>query len=235
MTRILDVSELSFSYPGSERPALDGVSFSVEPSETVGLIGANGAGKSTLLLQLVGVLAGTGTIHVEGTPVKRPHLKTIRNIVGMVLSDPDDQIFMPTVYDDIAFGPRNQGRTEDEVSKLVTWALERVGLKGFENRPPHFLSRGEKRRTAIASVIALKPRMLILDEPSAELDPRGRRELMELLDGFGEAKIIASHDLDFIANSCSRCLVMCRGALVADGAAQEILGDQELLGRYDLR
>lgn len=225
----IDVVDLRFEYPDGTR-ALDGVSFSITHGESIALVGANGAGKSTLLMHLNGFLTpGHGSVDIGGTPVTRSTLKTIRRSVGMVFQDPDDQLFMPSVFEDVAFGPMNLGLPAEEIEARVTGALERVGAAHLRDRPPYRLSGGEKRAVAIATVLAMTPDVLVMDEPSSNLDPRARRRLIELLAGFEHTKIIATHDLDLALELCDRTIVMSGGAVAADGPTASIFADAELL------
>jgi len=227
MTPAIDVHHLSYRYPDG-REALRTISFTVAEGECVGLIGPNGAGKSTLLLHLNGVLPEkpTGAVRVFG----QTDLAAMRRDVGLLFQDPDDQLFCPTVLEDVAFGPQQLGVPE----KPATEALAQVGLAGFEKRSPHHLSHGEKRRVCLAGVLACQPRVLALDEPTSGLDPRGRREFKALLHKVRATKLIASHDLDLIAEFCSRVLLLDRGELVADGVAWEVLGDVTLMVSHGL-
>lgn len=226
---LVSVQDLRFHYPDST-PALDGVTFSIHHGESVGLVGANGAGKSTLLLHLAGVLFPvSGTVRVGDWPVTRSTLPEVRRSLGMVFQDADDQLFMPTVQDDVAFGPRNLGLPEAEVEARVVGALDRVGAAHLRRRPPHRLSGGEKRAAAIATVLAMGPSILVMDEPSSSLDPSARRALIAQLRGFEHTKIVASHDLDLVLDVCRRTIVLARGRIVADGPTSEILSDDALL------
>ena len=234
MKKVLEIDGLSYRYPVEGDWALQDLSLTVGEGESVGLIGPNGAGKSTLLLHLNGILQADGRVKLFGLPAIRGNLKEIRSRVGLVFQDPDDQLFMPTVFDDVAFGPLNMGLPAEEIRRRVAGALERVGLEGFERRVPHHMSGGEKRRVAIATVISMEPSLLVLDEPGADLDPRGRREFIELLNGLALTKIIASHDLDLIRRTCSRCIVLDGGRIVADGPAEEILSSRDLLEAHGL-
>jgi len=233
----LEVRDLRFHYPdGCE--ALRGVSFSVGEGECVGLIGPNGAGKSTLLLHLNGILperfAGAPSVFVLGQPVSTANLDTIRRGVGVLFQDPDDQLFCPTVFEDVAFGPRQFGGDESLAAARVRDALEQVGLEGFENRSPHHLSQGEKRRVCLAGVLACEPRVLVLDEPTSDLDPRGRRELKALLRNISATKIIATHDLELVVELCPRVLVMDHSVIVADGPTRQLLSDEGLMLAHGL-
>jgi cobalt/nickel transport system ATP-binding protein len=210
--------------------ALDGISFRITHGEAVAIIGENGAGKSTLLLHLNGHLHPThGEIRIGETPLTKDTLPAIRRTVGLVFQDPDDQLFMPTVYDDVAFGPRNQGLPEDDVGRRVQDALERVGVWGVRAKPPYRLSGGEKKRVAIAGVLAMAPDILVMDEPTSGLDPHARRQLIRLLSEFSHTRIFTSHDLDMVLELCPRTIVLLRGVVMADGPTREIFGDDALL------
>ncbi|KIE42697.1 MULTISPECIES: energy-coupling factor ABC transporter ATP-binding protein [Geobacter] len=226
---IVEVRDLCHCYPdGTE--ALRGISFRIHHGESVAVVGANGAGKSTLLLHLNGYLAPTrGDVRVGDTPVVRTTLPEVRRTVGMVFQDPDDQLFMPTVFDDVAFGPLNLGLPPAEVERRVTDALERVGVAHLRDKPPYRLSGGEKRRVAIATVLSMSPDILVLDEPTTGLDPYARRQLMGLLRDFSHTKIITSHDLDMVMDLCERTIVLRGGKVAADGPTREIFGNDELL------
>jgi len=225
----LEARNLYFSYPDG-REAVKGVSFTVYHGESVGLIGANGAGKSTLLMLLVGLLfPEQGEVLVGDVRLTKKTLPAIRQRLGFVFQNPDDQLFMPTVYDDVAFGPRNFGLDEDEVKLRVQRALEMVGIPHLHDRAPFRLSGGEKRVAAIASVLSMQPDMLIMDEPTSALDPRSRRRVISLLKSFDHTKIIATHDLDMVLETCRRVIVLNEGQIAADGMAEEILTDKGLL------
>ncbi len=237
MTPAIEVRDLTFRYAdGTE--ALRGISFAVAPGECVGIIGPNGAGKSTLLLHLNGLLPerlrGDGAVRVGGEPLTPANLHAIRRQVGLLFQDPNDQLFCPTVFEDVAFGPQQFGLDEAEVRRRVSDCLARVGLRGFENRSPHHLSGGEKRRVCLAGVLACDPGILVLDEPTSELDPHGRRELKALLRQIPITKLIATHDLEMIVELCSRVLVLDAGAIVAQGPTVELLSDEELMLRHRL-
>jgi len=230
----VEARNLAHDYPDGTR-ALDGVSFRIAPGESVAVIGGNGAGKSTLLLHLNGCLMATGgEVLIGETRVTRATLRAARRAVGLVFQDPDDQLFMPTVEEDVAFGPLNAGLPPEAVEARVAAALERVGMAHARRRPPYRLSAGEKRAVAIATSLALEPEILVMDEPSASLDPRARRRLAALLQGFTLTRVVATHDLRLVAETCPRVIVLDGGRLVADGPTREILADEALLLAHGL-
>jgi len=231
---IVSVQDLRFRYPDGAL-ALDGVSFTLHHGESVGLVGANGAGKSTLLHHLAGVLLPqAGAVRVGDWPVTRSTLSQVRRSIGMVFQDADDQLFMPTIEEDVAFGPRNLGLPEPEVNERVADALARVGAAHLRKRASHRLSGGEKRAAAIAAVLAMGPSVLVMDEPSSNLDPAARRALIGQLRAFEHTRIVASHDLDLVLDVCERTIVLAEGKVVADGATRELLADDALLARARL-
>jgi energy-coupling factor transporter ATP-binding protein EcfA2 len=234
----IDVRDLRYRFDdGTE--ALRGVSFTVATGECVGLIGPNGAGKSTLLLHLNGLLPevigdAEPSVFVMGKPLTRQNLFEIRRHVGLLFQDPNDQLFCPTVIEDVSFGPQQFGLSDDEVARIATKALEQVGLDGFEQRSPQHLSGGEKRRVCLAGVLACQPSVLVLDEPTSDLDPRGRRELKQLLAQIPVTKIIATHDLEMVVELCSRVIVIDRGLVVAQGETVAVLSDEKLMLAHSL-
>ena len=231
---IVEAVNLSYSYPET-RCGIRNTSFRITHGESVAVVGANGAGKSTLLQHLNGYLIPqSGTVRIGDFPLTRQNLNDVRRSVGMVFQDPDDQLFMPTVFDDVAFGPLNLGLPVEEVSARVTSALERVGAKHLEQRAPYKLSGGEKRSVAIASVLAMSPDILVMDEPSSNLDPMARKNLIILLQSFAHTKIIATHDLDMALDLCERTIVLHEGKITADGPTLDIFRDQELLEQSGL-
>lgn len=234
---IVEIHHLSYAYPNGT-PALDDVSFGIYPGESVGLIGRNGSGKSTLLLHLNGVIdhhsSRKGVVRIGGLDVEKEHLRTIRRLVGLVFQDPDDQLFMPTVFDDVAFGPINMGCSENEVRERTDRALAQVDMLDFKHRAPYHLSEGQKRSVSIATVLSMDPRILVLDEPTSSLDPRGRRLLINLLKNLNITKLIASHDLDMVADICERCILLDEGRVIADGPTRAILSDESLLLSHGL-
>ena len=233
MEEIIKVDNLSFGYPDGQS-ALKGVSLAVRRGETVALIGPNGAGKSTLLLHFNGILHSNGAVKVMGRVVNDKNLKWVRGRVGLVFQNPDDQLFSPTVFDDIAFGPLNMGYDEAKVRELVAESLAWVGMGGYEKRSPHHLSLGEKKRIAMATVLAMSPEVLVIDEPTSNLDPGSKWSLIELLKGLEITKVIASHDLELVEVLCPRSVILDGGEVVADGATAEILVDEGLLAAHGL-
>jgi cobalt/nickel transport system ATP-binding protein len=231
----IDAIDLSYTYPEGAR-ALDGVTFRVLPGESVGLVGPNGAGKTSLFLCLSGVLAAQGgTLHVAGLDLRTGgQRRKLPNHVGIVFQNSDDQLFNATVFDDVAFGPLNLGLPADEVRSRVAEALKRVGMEGQDQRVPFHLSGGEKRRVALAGVLAMRPSILLLDEPSMYLDPRGRRELIALIGTLGGTRVIAAHDLELILRTCERTLLIDHGKLMADGPTRTVLADAALMEEHGL-
>ncbi len=230
----VEVKDLEYSYSGSVK-ALQGISFTITHGESVGIVGANGAGKSTLLLHLIGALVpNAGTVRVGDYPLTKDTLANIRKSVGMIFQDPDDQLFMPTVYDDVAFGPLNLKLPPEEVDGRVLRALETVGALHLKDRPPYKLSGGEKRAVAIASVLSMSPDILVMDEPSTALDPLARRRLINLLATFEHTKIIATHDLDLVLDLCERTMVLYEGKIIADGPTAQLFNNESLLAQAHL-
>ncbi|MFJ6563975.1 energy-coupling factor ABC transporter ATP-binding protein [Streptomyces sp. NPDC091412] len=234
VTASLEVSGLAFAYPDGHQ-ALFGVDFGIGRGERVALLGPNGAGKTTLVLHLNGILSGgTGTVRVAGLPVGRKHMAEIRQRVGIVFQDPDDQLFMPTVREDVAFGPAAAGLKGPELEARVTTALDRVGMRDFADRPPHHLSFGQRRRVAVATVLAMEPEILVLDEPSSNLDPASRRELADILRSLDVTVLMVTHDLPYALELCPRSLVLSDGVIVADGPTGELLADDALMRAHRL-
>ncbi len=231
----LRISSLTHTYAGS-RKALDGVSFTVEPGECVAIVGPNGAGKTTLFLRLCGVLPGRpGEASVSGLdPADPAQRRKLPETVGVVFQNPDDQLFSPTVLEDVAFGPLNLGASPAEAKQRAAEALQAVGMPEAGERVPFQLSGGEKRRAALAGVLAMRPAVLLLDEPSMFLDPRGRRELIGVIRQLPGTKLIATHDLELVLDLCPRVLVLDGGRLLADGSALDLLGDPDLMDRHGL-
>lgn len=226
---IVEARGLVFDYPDGRR-ALAGVDLHVHSGERVALLGPNGAGKTTLILHLNGILLPRqGQVVVAGLPVARENFTEVRRRVGIVFQDPDDQVFMPTVREDVAFGPANLGLRGEALAARVEAALAAVGITDRADRAPHHLSFGERRLAAIATVLAMEPEILVLDEPSANLDPAGRRELAEVLEGLGLTMLMVTHDLPYALLLCERAVVMNHGAIVADGPIRRILADSALM------
>ena len=224
---------LRFRYPNGIT-GLDGLDLSVRHGERVAVLGPNGAGKTTLMLHLNGLLAGGGELSVAGIDVGHGDARELRARVGLVFQDPDDQLFMPTVREDVAFGPLNLGATPEQALARVRAALGEVRMEHVADRARHQLSLGQRRRVAIATVLAMDPSLLVLDEPSASLDPRARRELLELLDRIERTMLVVTHDLPFAAALCERAVVLSAGRIVADGRCLDILRDTALLAAHDL-
>jgi cobalt transport protein ATP-binding subunit len=230
----VEIHDLRFAYPDGFE-ALKGISLAIARGEKVALIGPNGAGKSTLMLHLNGINEpAAGSVTIAGMPVTRATIGRIRAEVGLVFQDPDDQLFSPTVYDDVAFGPIHMGLPKDEVDTRVTAALAAVGLAGFERRQPFHLSIGQRKRAALATVLSMSPSVLVLDEPSAGLDPRGRRELINLLRGLGQTMLVSTHDMKLVAEIFPRTIIVDGGLVVADGPTGDILADAALLEAHGL-
>ena len=237
MKAAVDIQALSYCYEGG-RVALDNISFSVGQGETIALLGPNGAGKSTLLLHFNGLLPekspANPSIWIDGEPLIKETLAGIRQKVGLLFQDPDDQLISATVFEDVAFGPRQLGVDGAILRSLVEHSLSLAGLTGFEDREPHRLSQGEKRRVCLAGVLACKPQVLVLDEPTSDLDPRGRREFKALLKSLPGAKIIATHDLELAVDLCSRVLILDEGKLVAQGPTIPLLSNEDLMLAHGL-
>ncbi|MFT4010053.1 MAG: ABC transporter ATP-binding protein [Nocardioidaceae bacterium] len=234
MIPVLDVRQLAYAYPDGHQ-ALFGVDLHVHPGERVALLGPNGAGKTTLVLHLNGILsAGHGSVTISGLPVQKANLTEIRRRVGVVFQDPDDQLFMGSVRDDVAFGPANLGLRGDELDQRVREALAQVGMLEFLDRPPHHLSFGQRRRVAVATVLAMRPEILVLDEPSSNLDPASRRELADILRSLDVTVLMVTHDLPYALELCSRSLVLDQGVVVADGDTYDLLTDDDLMRAHRL-
>jgi len=231
------VESLAYEYPDGNL-ALHDVSLRIERGERVALLGPNGSGKTTLVKHLNGILAGnSGSVSVDGVRVdlqNKDSLRRIRSSVGVVFQDPDDQLFMPTVREDVAFGPFNMGARGEELDLVVKDALERVGMWELRDRPPHHLSFGQRRRVAVATVLSMSPKILVLDEPSSNLDPASRRELVDILRGLDITLLMVTHDLPYALELCERSLVLAGGHVVADSRTREILRDTDLLSRHRL-
>jgi cobalt/nickel transport system ATP-binding protein len=233
MTTALQVHDLHFSYHDGHA-ALRGVSFDVCEGDKVALVGPNGAGKSTLMLHLNGILSGQGEVSIAGKRLTRENLPAIRALVGLVFQNPDDQLFSPTVFEDVAFGPLHMGLPMNEVESRVTSALEAVRMSGYRERLSHHLSVGEKKRIAIATVLSMEPQILVLDEPSAGLDPRARRTLINLLRELPITMLVSTHDMRLVQELFPRTIVMDDGQIVADGRTSDILDNEALLTAHGL-
>lgn len=228
MNRMIEFQNVSFSYD-AEHPVLENLTFTIQKGETVGLIGANGAGKSTLMHLLLGLLTGQGTITVDSLPVNKQNLSLIRQKMGFVLQNSDNQMFMPTVYEDMVFGPRNYGMSKEQAEARVDAVLEALGLQDLKHRYNHKISGGEKRMAAIATILTMEPKIILMDEPSTALDPVNRRTVINTINRLPQTKLIASHDLDMILDTCQRVILLSHGKIAADGAARTILRDKALL------
>lgn len=235
MRKIIDIQNLKYAYPDGTK-ALCGIDLSILEGESIGLIGPNGAGKSTLLLHLNGILRrrGEGRVRILETEINGGNLDYIRSKVGLVFQDPEDQLFMPTVFDNVAFGPINTGMERTRIHDSVTKALNEVEMKEAGARCAHHLSFGEKKRIALATVLSMDLKILVLDEPTSNLDPHARRHLIELLKNFKITKIIAGHDLEMILDVCSRAIVLYNGKIIASGDTKEILSDKNLMETHGL-
>lgn len=236
---ILEIENLSFAYGNlrgnSQKSVLNNMNLSIENGESVGLIGENGAGKSTFLKLLTGLLdMQEGKVRVSGLEMKKENLRKIRTEIGYVFQDSDSQLFMSTVYEDVAFAPRNYGKSEEEIQTAAMSALRQVHMDDKKDRQIYRLSGGEKKLAAIATVLAVGTKLMLLDEPSVALDPKNRRNLIHILNELPGAKIIASHDLDFVYDTCKRVILLSGGKIAADGGAKEILTDRELLEGHGL-
>ncbi|GAA0386040.1 putative ABC transporter ATP-binding protein [Acrocarpospora corrugata] len=230
----LEVRDLAYAYPDGTQ-ALFGVNLTIARGERVALLGPNGAGKTTLVMHLNGILtAGHGLVRVAGLQVGKETMGEIRRRVGLVFQDPDDQLFMPTVREDVAFGPANLGVRGAELDRRVAEALDRVGMRDAIDRPPHHLSFGQRRRVAVATVLAMDPEILVLDEPSSNLDPASRRELAEILKNLDVTVLMVTHDLPYALELCERALILSDGVIAADGPTRDLLADEALLTAHRL-
>jgi cobalt/nickel transport system ATP-binding protein len=234
---VLEIKDLAFAYPDGNQ-ALFGVNLTINEGERVALLGPNGAGKSTLVMHMNGIHpTAQGSIYVAGQLVDAKNKEVLRDIrakVGIVFQDPDDQLFMPTVGEDVAFGPYNMGVRGEELEKVVSESLSKVGMLEYKDRPPHHLSFGQRRRVAVATVLAMNPEILVLDEPSSNLDPASRRELAEILKSLKITLIMVTHDLPYAAELCERSVILSGGIIVADDKTPNILRNESLLSRYRL-
>lgn len=225
---MIEFENVSFAYEKGEK-VIDNLSFKIAPGEAVGLIGANGAGKSTVMKLLLGLIAGEGRITVDGVDVNKANLSQIRRKLGFVLQNSDNQMFMPTVYEDMIFAPLNYGLSREETEERVDRVLQRLGLQELKHRYNHKISGGEKRMAAIATILAMEPEAVLMDEPSSALDPYNRRVVINAIKDLKQTKLISSHDLDMILDTCDRVILISHGKIAADGPADEILRNKELL------
>jgi len=230
---MIEITDLFYTY-APDKPALEGICLRVNTAERVALVGPNGAGKTTLLLHLNGILRGRGRVKVNGQLIDEKNLRVIRSMVGMVFQSPDDQLFSASVYEDVAYGLVYQGLEKDAIEERVKSTLDAVGLTGLEKRAPYHLSLGEKKRAALASVLSMQPQILVMDEPTAGLDPRGRRELVGLLDSLPQTMIAATHDMALVEALFSRLIILDRGRIVYDDGVSQALKNRELLENHGL-
>ena len=225
---MIELKNVSFSYE-KDRPVIRDLSFRIADGESVGLIGANGAGKSTVMKLILGLCSGQGQVLIDGEELTRENLYRIRGKLGFVLQNSDNQMFMPTVYEDMIFGPLNYGATREETDRRVDAVLDRLGLQDLKHRHNHRISGGEKRMAAIATILAMEPKAILMDEPTSALDPYNRRIVINTIRELPQTKLITSHDLDMILDTCERVILLDGGQIVADGPAEVILRDKELL------
>lgn len=233
MTKAIQIDNFSYSYPDGT-VALHNITLDIEHGRRVALIGPNGAGKSTLLLAMTGFIKGQGKVIIDGLEITNGNLKQVRSRIGCCLENPEDQLFMPTLFDDVAFGPLNMGLNPDQVKERVASALEKVGLSGMAERPPHHLSAGQKRAAAIATVLSMSPKIITLDEPDGSLDPRNRNNLVKLLGGLSQTLVIATCNMEFAAAIADTAVVMDAGRMVVDGPVEKIMSDSQLMLNHGL-
>ena len=233
MTKAIEIQNFSYKYPDGTA-ALSDITLTIEHGQRVVLIGPNGAGKSTLLLAMAGFTKGSGKVTVDGLEIKRKNLKQIRTRIGCCMENPDDQLFMPTLFDDIAFGPLNMGLDIEEVKTRVTQALETVGLKTHQHKAPHHLSAGQKRAAAIATILSMLPKIITLDEPDGSLDPRNRNKLIDLLTSLSQTLVIATCNMNFASAIAERAVLIDQGRIIADGPAKEIMSNSNLMTKHGL-
>lgn len=227
---MIEVKDVSFSYSSNKNEVLSNINFKIENNESVGIIGANGAGKSTILKLLVGLeLDYKGNIAIDELKVEKKNLYEIRKKIGYVFQEADAQLFMPTIYEDVAFAPKNYGYSKEETHKRTIDALKSVGIEELKDKPIYRLSGGQKKLASIATVLSMKPEILIFDEPTVALDPKNRRRFIEVINSLKETKIITSHDLDLIYDTCSRTILISKGKIIIDGETKSILNNKELL------
>lgn len=228
MGSAVTINNFSYTYADGSK-GLDEVSLKISDGEKVALVGANGSGKSTLLLAMGGFIKGSGNITIDGVELNSKNLKQIRSLIGSVLQNPDEQLFMPTLFEDVAFGPQNMGLGFDEVHERTHEAINRAGLNGMESKAPHHLSAGQKRSAAIATILSMTPKIITMDEPDTSLDPRSRKNLVELLGSLSQTLIIATCNMNFSAAVSDRCILIGDGKIVADGATKDILANETLM------
>ncbi len=233
MRKIIEIKNLSFTYSGGNQ-ALQSINLDIYEGESLGIVGPNGAGKSTLLLHLNGLLNGDGNIKIFEKPVSKENISFIRSKVGLVFQDPEDQLFMPTVYDDVAFGPKNLGLKGKQLRQRIDYALGEVNLTDKKHHLSYHLSLGEKKRIAIATVLSMQPEILVLDEPNSNLDPCSRRHLINLLKNFSITKVIATHDLEMVLELTDRAIILDQGRIISQGPTKEILSNKTLLESHGL-
>jgi energy-coupling factor transporter ATP-binding protein EcfA2 len=233
MPKAIEIENFSYKYPDGTS-ALDNITLSIEHGQSIAIIGPNGAGKSTLLLAMAGFVTGPGKVLIDGLQISRKNLKKIRSLIGSCLEDPDDQLFMPTLFDDVAFGPLNMGLDAEEVKARVADVLKTVGLADMAGKAPHHLSAGQKRSAAIATILAMSPKIITLDEPDGSLDPRNRNNLVKLLAGLPQTLIITTANMDFAAAVAGRVVLLDNGRVIADGPAEKIMSDSELMTGHGL-
>jgi len=233
MPKAIEIDSFSYKYPDGTI-ALSKITLNIEHNQKVALLGPNGAGKSTLLLAMAGFVKGTGKVLIDGLEINRKNLKKIRTCIGCCLENPDDQLFMPTLFDDVAFGPLNMGLSAEQVKKRVANALETVGLSEMADKAPNHLSAGQKRAAAIATILSMKPKIITLDEPDGNLDPRNRNNLISLLKNLPQTLIIATCNMNFAAALAERAVLLDKGRIVADGDAKKIMSDSELMTEHGL-
>jgi cobalt/nickel transport system ATP-binding protein len=233
MPKAVEIENFTYDYPDGTK-ALADINLTIEHGEKVAIIGPNGAGKSTLLLAMSAFLKGTGKIRIDSIEATAKNAKKIRSVLGLVMQNPDEQLFMPTLFDDVAFGPMNMGLDESEIRLRTADALKTVGLDGMEKKPPHHLSGGQKRSAAIATILSMAPKIITMDEPEASLDPRTRNKLTDLLKSLSQTLIIATCDMDFAASLCERAVLMDEGRIIADGDARKIMSDANLMRTHGL-
>ncbi len=233
MPQAVEIENFSYDYPDGTKALVD-INLTIAHGEKVAIIGPNGAGKSTLLLAMSAFLKGTGKIIIDGIEATAKNAKKIRSVLGLVMQNPDEQLFMPTLFDDVAFGPMNMALGESEVKERTADAIKTVGLEGMETKPPHHLSGGQKRSAAIATILSMEPKIITMDEPEASLDPRTRNKLTELLGSLSQTLIIATCNMDFAAGLCERAILIDEGRIIADGNASQIMSDSELMRTHGL-